>query len=182
MESNTVNWINEYLEWMDPGSSGISATPAISADANMDFVAAYLEWIDSAPSVTAPGRATVVAHAPAPAGIEIYRPEALREAILLMALRTESECVHVLRQVVDQGDATSRTVELAAEAIAYAERLLEDEQTAWRALTALRSADTRQSSVAWQSDLNNSDWPHALEGVMADVRALTGRVLALHTH
>lgn len=192
MDSNTAVWIDEYLQWMNGGEVNVARAAPVTAAANTDFVAAYLEWMDSAPqaapspSTRSPVRVPVRARIPAWAGIEVYRPEALREAILLMALQTEYDCVHVLRQAVDAGAPTPDTVDLARDALRHAERLLDDEESAWRALNALYRCDLPRAAAMLeanpQSELSPSDWPHALEGVMADVRALTGRVLALHTH
>jgi len=70
---------------------------------------------------------------------------------------------------------------LPEEALEHAERLLEDERSAWRALTALSRGDLPQSSMAWRSDFEKN-WPHALEDVAADVHALTSTVLALQAH
>jgi len=196
MDSNTADWINEYLQWMNGGEGSVARAAPVTAAANTDFVAAYLEWMDAAPEaapspptrapVRVPVRAPVRARMPAWAGIEVYRPEALREAILLMALQTEYDCVHMLRQAVDAGAPTPDTVDLARDALRHAERLLDDEESAWRALNALYRCDLPRTramlDVNPRSEFSSSDWPHALEGVMADVRALTGRVLALHTH
>jgi len=76
------DWINAYLEWTEAGSGAsgqLFAIPAMEAgdDRAEETAAVYLEWIDAAPIATQ------------------------REAVLLMALRTESEFMHILRQALD---------------------------------------------------------------------------------
>ena len=76
------DWINAYLEWTD-GEIGISgqlfAVSGMAAgdDWAEEIASVYLEWIDAAPKATQ------------------------REAVLLMALRTESEFMHILRQALE---------------------------------------------------------------------------------
>lgn len=101
--SSSSEWISAYLEWTDSEvgtTSQRSAFPVAIAGANggEDIAAIYLEWIDSAPAQHA---ATA------------FAAEPLREAVLLMALRTESECMHILRQALDDGRPTSQTLRLA---------------------------------------------------------------------
>lgn len=56
----------------------------------------------------------------------------------------------------------------------------EDEQRAWNVLKALRQSAAAKSEgeAAWRIDAEG-DWSHALDGVLADMRALKGQVLAL---
>ena len=78
-------WINAYLEWTD---TEFSVASGMDADAAMDITAAYLEWIDASP---ARERRALVFTAGEPQ----------REAVLLLALRTESECMQIVRQALD---------------------------------------------------------------------------------
>jgi hypothetical protein len=135
-----------------------------------DWINAYLEWTetDAAPSAK-------------PGAVADASRESLREAILLMALRTESECMHILRQALDDGEPTPQTLRLAMEAIDCAKTLVADERRAWQALRALRLEDQPLAWIAWAAD-SRMDWPYALEDVEADVRALSGRILELRAH
>jgi hypothetical protein len=102
-----VDWIVEFLEWssadertVGPGVLAVGGIEAASAGAGDEFAAAYLEWMDAAQPVSEPG-------------FDLAR----REAALWAALRTESDCVHILRQLLEAGDAPPRTVRFAFEAI-----------------------------------------------------------------
>ena len=167
------DWINAYLEWTDAEFGMSSQWFAVSGmEAGEDWAeetaAVYLEWIDAEP--TAMRRAAAV-----------LAPEPLREAVLLMALRTESECMHILRQALDAGRPTSQTMQLAMEALDCAKSLLETERRARQALSALRLDEFPGARIAWD-DESRMDWPCALENVEADVRALSGRILELRAH
>jgi len=87
------DWISAYLEWTEDefGMSGqrfaVSAMEACDGWTG-EAAAVYLEWIDEG--------AAAAQRAAAPVAVE-----PLREAILLMALRTESEFMHILRQALD---------------------------------------------------------------------------------
>ena len=135
-----------------------------------EWVEAYLEWMDetAGPSIGA--------------AFEPATPDVLREAVLLMTLCTGSECVHILRQALDEGSPTSHTLELAAEALAQASNLLDDERRAWRALHELRGGTAPRERFAAEPDVP-FDWPYSLERNMeSDLRALSGRVLELRSH
>ena len=159
-------WINAYLEWTDT-ESGTAAKRSLASgmDANvaLDITSAYLEWIDAPP---AKERRAVASGA--------VQPQ--REAVLLLALRTESEYMHMLRQALDCGFPTSQTLRVAMEALDCARTLLESERRAWQALSTLRVDN--DASVSWE----RRDWPGALANVEADVRALSGRILELRAH
>jgi len=76
------DWINAYLEWteIESGMSGQSfAVSRMDAfdDGAEETAAVYLEWIDAAPKVMQ------------------------REAVLLMALRAESEFMQILWQALE---------------------------------------------------------------------------------
>ncbi len=87
------DWISAFLEWTD-AETGMSAQSFAVAGMEAgdgwaeETATVYLEWIDAAPAT--PQRAA-----------PLLAPEPLREAILLMALRTESEFMHILRQALD---------------------------------------------------------------------------------
>jgi hypothetical protein len=128
-----------------------------SSAADEEFAEAYLEWIEAPPL------------------------DATREGILLMALRTEADCVHMLRQVLETDDAAPDTLRLAIEGLEDAQRLLEGEQRAWQALMDVREAGWTTPERIWSSGFEQ-EWPGALENVAAEVHALAGKVLAMHPH
>lgn len=180
-----VDWIGAYLEWSnsdDPaaGSSSFRSNGIVepSADAGGEFPAAYFEWMDAIePARQADFREyAIAAAADSGGGGAAGERDAFREVTLLAALQTEADCVHILRRILDGGGATPGTVKLVCEAIGHAERLLEEEQSAWHALTGLRRGDLPQWRATAPTNFA-ADWPHALEDVAADVRALTGKVL-----
>ena len=168
------DWINAFLEWTEIESAISGQSLAVSRmealdDGAEETASVYLEWIDAAPAA-------------APRAAErVLAPEPLREAILLMALRTESECMHMLRQALDDGQATPQKLRLAMEALECAKTLLADERRAWDALSALRLEDQPLSWIGW-TDESRMDWPCALEDVEADVRALSSRIVELRAH
>lgn len=173
--SGNAEWINAYLEWTESEPGEVVAEPfadrGVEASVNsaMDIAAVYLEWMDEA------------AGAAQRTAIDFGTPDLLREAALLMALRTESECVHILRQALDNGDPTSHTLRLAVEALEYAKSLLENERRAWHALSAIRDGDGPGRRIAWTAEPATA-WPYALETLEADVRALSGRIVELQAH
>ena len=145
-----------------------------------DWVAAYLEWIDEE-------AADGLAAASEDAGDVLYagddfdRPDVSREGVLLMTLRAESDCLHMLRQVLEADDATPGTVKLAVEGLEEAQRLLEAEQRAWDALIETRDSDWETRGPLWPADFDR-EWPATLAGVAAEVHALAGKVLELRAH
>jgi len=155
-------WVDAYLEWMTDADGMAGARRSLAAaDIDLDdgefFTSAYLEWMDSADR------------------------ERIREAVLLDALHIESECVHILKQVLDYNSRSPEVLALAMESLRAANDLLADESRAWRALSAKRDWQmSRTPAAAWENQLEY-DWSHALEDVAVDVQALTGRVLALQT-
>jgi len=156
------DWIGAYLEWTDAEfgmSRELFAAPGMDAGDGSaeDTAAVYLDWIDTASTATQ------------------------REAVLLMALRAESECMHMLRQALDDGRPTSRTLRLAMEALDCAKHLVDDERRAWQTLNDLCLAEQPLAWIAWGDD-SRMDWPCALEDVEADMRALSGRILELRAH
>jgi hypothetical protein len=114
---SATEWIAAYLEWAgaarearDAGS--IDPAPAAAEEDGIEFARAYFEWMDARRLESAAAR----------------EPNTTRQAILLAALRTESDCMRFLRRVLDAGEASPRAVGLACEAIESAEKLLEDER------------------------------------------------------
>jgi hypothetical protein len=166
-----ADWIAEYLEWS--GAGEIAATPGARAGGQSEsagdgtFAAAYLDWMDAA--------------------VEDVTEAARREAALWAALRTESECVRILRRMLEARVTTPGALNFAYEALEQADRLLDDERSAWLALEALRASESVQRPLARRRHVGNEwygldDWPHAIEHVAADVHALMGKVLELRTH
>jgi hypothetical protein len=181
---NDVDWIEAYLDWTNPERSDHRASEPdpvayrVTVEASEGFSAAYLEWMDAAP------RAPAFPYRARPAGgatDDLGTLDALREAVLLVALRAESDCIHMLRRSLAAGETTPDAVKLAVEALGHVNRLLDGEQCAWRALSTLRNDEVPYPRAAWRTD-PETDWPHALEGVVADMHALSGTVLALHAH
>lgn len=176
--SSAPDWVGAYLDWTQIERMELKA---IIATAESDYPAAYLEWLDAsgtAPALPGNSRGAV----PARRASDVFGgASGFHEAVLLAALHTESDCLHLLRQVLDAGAPNRGTVRLAVEALEYAHRLLDDERSAWRVLSALGGNGRRRSSDAWRTGYD-ADWPNALENVAADVQALTGRVMALHVH
>lgn len=180
---SAVNWIEAYLEWAnaDAQSGWLDPPPRSSSDtkaeAAEEFVAAYLKWVDAAQSPEDPGSRGPGRNA-GRSPEDMRKLDVFREAVLLVALSAESDCMHILRQMIDDGQSNPLAVQLATEALGHAHKLLEDERNAWRALTALRNCDRRRSQAAW-SAATDGEWPHAIETMAADVHDLTGKVLAL---
>jgi hypothetical protein len=150
------DWVAAYLDWAErddaederAAAGGVAETGAWGSE---ETAAAYLEWIVAVPTarrVLLPDDAETL--------------DALRESMLLAALRTEADYLHILRRVMDAGDAAFPARKLVVDALVQADKLLEDEQRAWGALMGTR------------------DRP--LEGVAADVHALAGRLLELQVH
>ena len=180
---SATDWIGAYLEWTQGDSmasaASSSARGVVATDG--DFPAVYLEWLDADALARAPLSGNRSA-APARRASDVFGGAGgFHEAVLLAALHTESDCLHLLRQVLDGGAPNRGTVRLAVEALGYAHQLLDDERSAWRVLSALGGNGRRRSSDVWRTGFE-ADWPHALENVAADVQALTGKVLALHVH
>ena len=123
-------------------------------DETISWTRAYLQWIA--------GEADEVsATADAPSR-ELRKLDVFDEAMLLMASRTQADCLHI------------------GEALRKAERLLEDERGAWQALSALKICDRRRSRSA-TPDFSPPGWQEALEAVAVDMQALENRVLALQS-
>ena len=179
------DWLDANLECMNLddqviGLRSLAGVGAAKAGVEPDFAVAFLEWMDAAQQSReiSPRRyaSAFVAH---PGGADdMNELDVLRETALLVALRTESECMRILNRILEAGDASPRAVTFVHEALQHAGRLLDDERNAFRALGALRSCHSSLSGPAWRPDFE-TDWPHAIEDVAADVHALTEKVLAL---
>jgi hypothetical protein len=185
----TENWIAAYLEWAGidgPPSEfrgfGRDAAGEAGADPSDAFAAAYLEWMEDVRaglreySRFGPAADVGQSRLANEAGAEL---ETLRETVLLEALRTESDCIHMLRQTLDVGSTSAATVRFAIETIERADRLLEDERRAWQVLRALRQCDLSRVEGPTSRIDAEDNWSHALDGVIADMHSLTGRILAL---
>ena len=116
----------------------------------INWTRAYLEWMDGGI------QASFVAGAEA----DLRKRNVFRETMVLMASRTDVDCLQI------------------AETLRRAERLLEDEREAWRALSALKGCDRRRSA-AIAPEVSSPGWEAALETLAADVHALESKVLAL---
>ena len=136
MRERDADWVSAYLDWTSLGGEG-------AADSEP------MEWIPAC-EVEMAWR-------------DIDRQHFLLEGILQMALRTETECVHIARRALAVEDA-SPAVQEARAALSYAEKLLQDEDRAWR---LVHNDFTRR-------------WPHPLQNIDADVRMLSLRVFGMH--
>lgn len=185
-ERSGTEWISAFLEWTfsesdrSPAELRAHTDTLIASEAFGEIAEAYLEWIDAAPVAAAAVRSQFVPDRPA---VENGgdAPGLSREGVLLMALRTEADCVHMLRQVLEADGAAPATLQLAFEGLEDAQRLLEGEQRAWHALMDIRDEGWTTPERLWSSDFDQ-EWPAALESVTAEVRALAGKILAMHPH
>ena len=102
----SFDWIAEYLEWSNAGESIAGSRVAAGSGigpcdgSSEGFIASYLEWMESA--------------APAP---EAVFDLARREAALWAAMRAESDYVHILRRMLEAGDASPRSMTTAFDAM-----------------------------------------------------------------
>jgi hypothetical protein len=134
----SANWMCSYLEWMELEEASVAP--------GREWAEAYLDWVD-APQRARDSRA------------ELRRADMFREAMALMAARSESDCAHV------------------AEVLRHAEQLLEDERGAWRALNMLRRCDRRRDRPPLAGD-DASAWQASLEDLVTELHALSGKVEA----
>jgi len=81
----------------------------------------------------------------------------------------ESECIKFLRQILEAGGTTPRSLNLASETIEYAERRLEDGRRAWRALTARYPWDAKPMFAAARVEIE-MNLLHAREDAAVDVQ------------
>lgn len=176
-----ADWIGASLEWWSNIEWVATSSVPTQGDSDADFCAAYLGWMDSnpwgggeahAPSGQAPGRR---------ASDAVSSSYGFREAVLLAALHSQSDCLHILRQIVGNGGNSVGTLRLAAEALDHAQRLIDDERLARRALEDLHGLGQRRASDRQQSTID-AEWPRAIEHVVADVRSLTNTVMSMQFH
>lgn len=176
-----ADWIGASLEWWGNIDSMATSPVPTQADPEEDFCAAYLGWMDSNPwaggeargsSPQAPGRR---------ASDAVSGSYGFREAVLLAALHAQSDCLHILRQMVGNGSNSVGTLRLAAEALDHAQRLIDDERLARRALEDLHGFGQRRAGDRLQSTAD-AEWPRAIEHVAADVRSLTNTVMSMQFH
>ena len=182
----TFDWVGQYLDWTQPdgwtinsNSQAFGSPAQSSAEAGEEFATAYLDWMDWVEPVRA-ARSPYRAGARNPAGGHMAGLDVFEEA-LLAALRTESDCLQLLRGILDDDKTPPRIVKFASKTVAHAEQLLEDERRAWRSLAALRHYNFAHSRAAWDP-VDETQWPHALEEVAADLHALKGTVQAIQHH
>ena len=180
-----ADWIGAYLEWSGIGSGFVphAANAAASTDVpDGGFAEAYLAWQSaSAPAETAPRGQSGGPPRGRRAGDAVSATHGLREALLLAAVHAQADCLHILRQELEGGSAKIGTFRLAAEALEHAQRLLEDERLAWRALVDLHGCGHRRASDLRRLQLED-EWPQAIEHVAADMRSLSNTVLAMQFH
>jgi hypothetical protein len=94
-----VDWIAEYLEWSNAGESIAGSSVAAASriepgdGAGEAFIASYLEWMESAAEASE-------------AALELAR----REAALWAAMRAESDCVRILRRMLETAGTTPRAL------------------------------------------------------------------------
>ena len=189
MSATGGDWVDAYLDWAQwDAAEGQPVTPApFAADGMAEAIAcsceetaaAYLEWIAAAPAAGAEMLAR--ASDSARRALSAATLETFRESMLLTALRTEADYLHILRRVMDAGDAAFPARKLVVDALTQAEKLLEDEQRAWCALIGLRNGELPEPHARDERGFL-ADWPLALEGVAADVHALAGRLVELQVH
>ncbi len=150
-----------------------------------DWIGEYLEWMEAATVAAAVPLLAIRAGIPRAAGNDgdafPAEREQFRETVLMDALRIESECVHILSRLLDNGEGTPEKVALALDTLREANDLLADESRAWHALRTRRQWQLALSPIgAWETQLDYQ-WSAALDHVAADVHALAGRVIALHS-
>lgn len=186
MDATAGGWIAAYLEWTDADRCAIESTPgSVPAEPHdamtcscEEIADAYLEWM-ATPSFGRRAGDRVERTGRAIWATDAAELDSFREAMLLRALQTEADCLHLLRHAVDDGPSPS--VRLIVEALVDADRLCEDEQRAWAALAMLRRG-TRASPHAADGRWQSGSWPQALASVAGDVHALATKVLALQLH
>jgi len=179
-----TDWISAFLEWTFNESERAWADlrahddAVLASEGEEEIAGAYLEWIDASP-LAAAGPHFGIDRRGLRGGTGLL--DLSREGVLLMALRTEADCVHMLRQVLEMDGAGAGSLRMAIEGLEEAQRLLEGEQRAWHALMDLRQAGWSMPEKLWSSGFDQ-EWPSALDNVAAEVRALAGKVLAMHPH
>jgi hypothetical protein len=179
-----ADWIGASIEW-DLIDWMATSPMTTQGDSDADFCAAYLGWIDSNPwAARETGTETRALSGQAPgrrASDAVSSSYGFREAVLLAALHSQSDCLHILRQMVGNGSNSVGTLRLAAEALDHAQRMIDDERLARQALEDLHGLGQRRANDRPQSTID-AEWPRAIEHVVADVRSLTNTVMSMQFH
>lgn len=158
-----------------------AALAQASAEVGHEFVTACLDWMDLVEPVRAamsPFRGAardLLSSRDDMAGLDVF------EDALVAALLSESDCLRSLRGILVAGKTPPRIVEFASRTVKHAERLVENARRAWCSLAVLRHYNSAHSRPAWDAGYE-TQWPHVLEKVAADVHALKGTVPAIQHH
>jgi hypothetical protein len=111
MDANASGWIAAYLEWADADACAIEAPEAAGQNPDTDAcscaetAAAYMEWMTAAAFGRRTGdRAGRATRAGGADGLQDFR-----EAMLLKALQTETDLLHLLSSlaVLERGEPAS---------------------------------------------------------------------------
>lgn len=176
----TADWIGSYLEWID-ASWVAPSMPATQAEPELDFSAAYLDWIEIDQTAGTERRDVSRQMHGRRASDAMAGTNGFREAVLLAALHAESDCLHIVRRLVENSGVEAGTLQLALKALDHAKRLIDDERMAKQALDELRGVGERRASDFPHVQID-AEWPRAIEHVVADVRSLTDTVVAMQLH
>jgi len=96
---------------------------------SQEWVAAYLEWFELPDTDWVDEPESML---PAQASADLARIDARSEAVLLWALRTESDCMHILRELLEAGDSAPERIRQTVQALEHAEQLLGELQRGQR--------------------------------------------------
>lgn len=176
--NTSPDWIGAYLQWNEQDFQG-RAAHAEEIREGAEFCEAYLEWLGSSSEWRR--RETGSQPHGRRASDAVVGAYGSREAVLLTALNAQSDCLHILRQLVSNGGAKAGVLRLAAEVLEHSQRMIEDERLAWQALDDLHGFGQKRSGDAWHQRIDAA-WPSAIEHVVADVRTLSNTVLAMQFH
>jgi len=176
----TADWIGSYLEWIDASWAAPSA-PATQAEAETDFCAAYLDWIEADLTAGTERRDVSRQMYGRRTSDTVAGTSGFREAVLLAALHAESDCLHIMRRLVENSGVEAETLRLALKALDHAKQLIDDERMAKQALDELRGVGERRAGDILHARID-AEWPRAIEHVVADVRSLTDTVIAMQLH
>lgn len=178
--NQAIEWIGSYLEWSNIDWAATSPM-AMQGDSDVDFCTAYLGWTDANPLAGQERRDHAGQARGRRASDVVGSTYGFREAVLLAALHSQSDCLHILRQIVENGGTDAGTLRLVVAALDHAQRLIDDERLARQALDDLHGFGHRRASDHLQSNID-AEWPRAIEHVVADVRSLTSTVMAMQFH
>jgi len=117
-----TEWISEFLEWTFSESERNWADwrayddTVMAGEIDGEVAGAYLEWIDASSTGAAAMRSYFgIDRRGIEGGMEAL--EISRERMLLIALRAEEDCVHMLRQVLETEGAEPVTLRRAIEGL-----------------------------------------------------------------